>query len=128
MDSEDVFRLLLARRDNYGVTEIEPMGGRLYLLKIHGKRYCAVILPNSFDFYEKRYHLAKYVPDLVVCFSHDTALAVPCLSLRAGCIAEPYDLPAQIDNVEQQRHRSKFASQVLLGIYLCGMQYAQKLV
>src|SRR5207248_1406212 len=94
----------------------------------NGHRYNAVVLSNSFDFYQLRYHLAKRVPDLVICFVHDTVVPVACLSLKAGRIAMPYDLPAQITNVEAQRHRSKTGSQVLLGMYLCGMRDAQVLV
>ena len=37
-------------------------------------------------------------------------------------------MPVHITNVDQQRHRSKVGSQVLLGMYLCGMVEAQVLV
>jgi hypothetical protein len=128
MNELDVFRLLLARRDNYGISEIAHISGRAYSLVMHGKKYNAVVLPNSFAFYEKRYHIAKQVPDLVICFAHDTVLAIPCLSMKTGTFAESYDLPVHIKDVEKQRHRSKVGSQVLLGMYLCGMVEAQVLV
>lgn len=128
MNELDVFRLLLARRDNYGISEITHITGRTYSLIMNGKSYTAIIVTNSFDFYQLRYHIIKRVPDLVICFTHDTVLPVTCLSLKAGRIAMPYELPAHITNVEVQRHRSKTGSQVLLGMYLCGMREAQKIV
>lgn len=128
MNELDVLRLLLARRENYGISEISHISGRAYSLVMNGKMYNAVILPHSFDFYQMRYHIAKNVPTLVVCEAHDTVIPVTCLSLKSGRIALPYDLPAQITNVEAQRHRSKTGSQVLLGMYLCGLKSAQVLV
>jgi len=128
MTELEVFRLLLARRDNYGISEIAHIGGRAYSLIMAGRPYTAVILPTSFDFYQLRYHIAKRVPDLVICFQHDTVVPVMCLSLKAGRIAKPCDLPTGIIDVERQRHRSKIGSQVLLGMYLCGVRSAQKLV
>ena len=128
MTELDVFRLLLARRDNYGISEIQYIAGRAYSLIMNGRHYNAVVLSHSFEFYEKRYHIAKRVPDLVICFQHDTVLAVSCLSLKSGRIAVPYDLPGGITDPERQRHRSKIGSQCLLGMYLCGMRDAQSIV
>jgi len=128
MNEVDVFRLLLARRDNYGISEIAHISGRAYSLVMNGRTYTAVVLSDSFEFYERRYHIAPHVPDLIICFEHTTVVAVDCLSLKSGRIALPYDLPVQITNVVAQRHKSKTGSQVLLGMYLCGMRSAQKIV
>ena len=128
MNEVDVFRLLLARRDNYGISEIAHISGRAYSLVMNGRTYTAVVLSDSFEFYERRYHIARHVPDLIICFEHTTVVAVHCLSLKSGRIALPYDLPVQITNVVAQRHKSKTGSQVLLGMYLCGMRSAQKIV
>jgi len=128
MTEQEVFKLLLARRENYGISEITHISGRAYSLIMHGQHRTAVILSNSFDFYERRYHLAKQIPDMVICFAHDTVLAVSCLSLKSSRVARPYDLPGQITNVEAQRHRSKTGSQVLLGMYLLGMKDAQAII
>src|SRR5436190_22462048 len=128
MTETDVLYLFLARVDNYGVTNVAHIRGRAYSVTMNGERYNAVVLSNSFAFYEKRYHLARSRPDLVICFQHDTALPVPVLSMKAGRLAQKYDLPGGITNVEKQRHRSKVGSQVLLGMYLCGMREAQDLV
>jgi hypothetical protein len=95
---------------------------------MRGKTYNAVVLPTSFDFYGKRYHLARQVPDLIICFVHDTVVAVTCLSLRSGRIALPFDLPEKIKDVELQRHRSKVGSQCLLGMYLSGMRQAMAII
>ena len=40
----------------------------------------------------------------------------------------PYDLPGGYTDPEKQRRRSKIGSQVLLGMYLCGMKEGQVLV
>jgi len=128
MTELEVFHLLLARRDNYDISEIAHVSGKVYSLIMAGKTYTAIIVTNSFDFYQLRYHIAKQVPTMVICFTHDTVVPITCLSLKAGRIAMPYELPAQITNVIAQRHRSKIGSQVLLGMYLCGMREAQKLV
>lgn len=128
MDERDVFRLLLARRDNYAVSEITPVKGRLYTLTMHGTQYRAVVLPYSYDFYRLRYHLlTQNAPSLVVCYSHDTVLPLPVLSMRAGNFAAAYELPEEITNVEAQR-QSKTGARVVLGMYLCGVRYGQSLI
>src|SRR5882757_5407891 len=128
MTEADVLYLFLARVDNYGVTSVTHIRGRSYSVTMNKECYTAVVLPSSFDFYQKRYHLAKQRPDLVICFAHNTCLPVPVLSMKAGKLAQKYDLPTGITNVEQQRHRSKIGSQVLLGQYMCGMREAQEMV
>jgi hypothetical protein len=128
MTETDVLYLFLARVDNYSVTNVAHIRGRAYSVTMNGERYNAVVLPNSFSFYEKRYHLAKQRPDLVICFEHNSVLPIPVLSMKAGRLAQKYDLPTGITNVEKQRHRSKIGSQVLLGQYMCGMKEAQALV
>lgn len=128
MTESEVFRLLITRRENYGITEIHHISGRSYSLVMGGRTYRAVILSRSFDFYEMRYHLGKRLPDLVICHQHDTVLPIEVLSLKASRKADAYELPAHITNVEHQRHRSKTGSQVLLGMYLCGMRDAQKII
>jgi len=128
MNEMEVFGLLLARRDNYHVDEIHHISGRAYSITIAGRTYRAIIVTRSFDFYEMRYHLGKRVPDLIICYQHDTVVPIAALSLKASRIANPYELPAHITNVEQQRHHSKVGSQVLLGMYLCGMRDAQKII
>ncbi len=128
MNELDVFRLLLARRDNYDISEIVPIGGRAYAIVMQGQRYTAVVLSTSFQYYELRYHIAKHLPDLVICFSHDTVLPIPVLSMKASRLAKPRELPTGITNMEKQRHRSKIGSQCLLGAYLCGLKSAQDII
>jgi hypothetical protein len=115
-------------RENYGITDVTHISGRAYSVTKDGKIYNAVVLLSSFGFYELRYHLAKRVPSLIVCFQHDTVVPVTCLSLKSGRIALPHDLPKGYSDVEGQRFRSKTGSQVLLGMYLCGMRDAMKIV
>jgi hypothetical protein len=128
MTESEVFRLLITRRDNYALSEIHHISGRAYSLVMNGRKYNAVIVSRSFDFYQLRYHIAKRVPDLLICFQHDTVLPIEVLSLKSSRKADAYELPAHITNIEAQRHRSKTGSQVLLGMYLCGMRDAQRII
>lgn len=127
MKERDVLTMLLARKDNYGVTDIEHIRGRMYGVTMNGSRYNAVAVVSSFEFYTHRYHVAKHVPTLCICFVHDTVLAVPCLSLAKGNLAQAYDLPEKITDIESQR-LTKMGSQVLLGMYIAGMRAAQELI
>lgn len=123
----DVVRLLLARRDNYEISSVTRLKGRLYHVMMGMEHYTAVVLLSSFDYYQRRYHLAEVPPTLCICLLHDTVLSIPCLSLMKGNLARAYELPEQIVDVEQQR-ASKTGSQVLLGMYLTGMRVAQEMV
>src|SRR5258708_979299 len=117
--------MLLARRENYAVTFIERLVGRIYQVTMNNEHYQAVVLVHSFQFYTLRYHLAAHVPTLVICFEHDTVLPVKCLSLLKGNLARPYELPEDIDDLRVQR-RGKTGSQVLLGMYVSGVRAAQE--
>lgn len=127
MKERDVLRMLLARRDNYAVTQVEHIRGRMYHVTMNGSRYNAVAVVSSFEFYTHRYHVAKHVPTLCICFLHDTVLAVPCLSLAKGNLAQPYELPEKITDLESQR-LTRTGSQVLLGMYIAGMRVAQEMI
>ena len=129
MNERDVVGLLLARRDNYEVSSMKPFHGNIYTVTMQGKDYIAVVLLTSFEYYEKRYHLAKVLPSLVVCFEHNTVLPIPVLSLRAGNLAKPYELPLSIEIKDLEvKRRSKLAHKVLLGMYMSGMKAAQGIV
>ncbi len=127
MKEVDVLRMFLARRDNYGVSSVKHVQGRVYSVVMGGEHYQAVVLTSSFDFYEKRYHIAKDVPNLVICYVHDTVIPVKALSVQVGNLAQPYELPESITDIEQQR-KGKIGSQVLLGMYKSGMRRAQIIV
>ena len=90
-------------------------------------RYTCVVLTDSFEWYQKRYHLIDCPPTLVICYEHNTVLPVCVLSMRTGRFAQPYDLPEQITNIEKQR-ATKIGARVLLGMYISGMRLAQTLV
>jgi hypothetical protein len=128
MTEREVLNLLLARRDNYDITEIRHVFGRAYSLVMNNRELIALVLPRAFDFYEMRYHLCKELPDMVICHQQDTVLAMACIDLKSGRIAEPYALPNKIRNVEEQRHRSKTGSQCLLGMLMCGVKMAHSIL
>jgi hypothetical protein len=127
MNTQDVLRLLLSRRENYGVSQITRLQGRVYAVVMNEEHYNAVVLASSFQFYTLRYHIAQSRPTLVICYVHDTCLPVPTLSLRAGNLAQIHELPETISDIEAQRNRP-FGSQVLLGMYLCGLRSGQRIV
>ena len=123
----DVLRMFLARRENYAVTTLLPIQGRMYTVVMGGETYRMVVLLSSFQFYEKRYHIARHMPTLVVCFEHDTVLPVATLSMRIGNFAKPYELPEGITDIAAQRH-TKRGSRCVLGMYISGLRTAQTLV
>jgi hypothetical protein len=142
---DDVLRVLLARRENYAITHISFKHGRLYHVVMDGKHYNAVVLATSFQYYEKRYHLSgqrksrktrgklvvdlegSTLPTLIICLVHDTVVPMKVLSVERGNLAEPYELPEGIYDVEEQR-KGKIGCQVLLGMYLSGVKRAQTIV
>ena len=127
MKETDVLGLFLSRRDNYEVSNVKPFHGSMYDVAMNGKSYQAVLLVSSFDYYQKRYHITKHPPTLVVCFEHNTVLPLPVLSLRRGHLADPYELPSEITDIEGQR-RTRLGRKVLLGMYISGMKVAQAIV
>jgi hypothetical protein len=127
MKELDVVRQVMARADNYAITSIKPAYGRLWSVVMHNEQYNAVVLVHSFEYYERRYHVAKQKPTLVLCFTHDTVVPVPVLSMKAGNYAEAYGVPEEIDDVAEQRW-SKTGAQVLLGMYISGVRLAQTIV
>ena len=127
MKEIDVLRMLIARADNYGISSVQHMHGRLYSIVMNGEHYTAVVLVHSFAYYEKRYHIAMNKPTLVVCYMHDTVVPIPVLSTRAGNYAKAYELPSEIEDIEAQRW-SKLGSQVLLGMYISGVRLAQTIM
>jgi hypothetical protein len=118
---------LLARRENYNIEGVSHLTGRYYDVSIRGKHYIAVVLFYSFEYYEKRYHLAEIQPDLCVCMVHNTVLPCDCLNLQASNYANAYELPEYIQDLEAQR-KGKTGSRVLLGMYLLGVHSAVDLV
>ena len=127
MNVSEVLGLFLARRENYSVSTIRHLHGDMYSLVMDGQSYTAVVLLKSFDYYVKRYHLAKNVPTLVICFQHNTALPIHALAMLDGEITKPFELPSEITDIEVQRV-TKLGHKVLLGMYLSGMKLAQDMV
>src|SRR5579859_2905364 len=102
-DESLVLNALLARRDNYAITHISHTNGRYYDVTMEGRRYNAVVLFSSFEFYTRRYHLADIQPNLCICMVHDTVLPIPSLGLRKSNRADAYELPEAIVDIDKQR-------------------------
>lgn len=127
MNSKHVLRMFLARLDTYEVTNITHIRGRIYSVTMAGQQYRAVVLVNSYSYYEDRYHLPKNKPDLVICYEHDTVLPVPALSMRFGNLAKPFEKPEGIDDIKVQRH-TRLGSKVFVGMYITGFRIAQEMM
>jgi hypothetical protein len=126
METREIFNMFLARRENYNVSSVARERGG-YSITMEGQNYNAVVLSSSFDYYEKRYHLAKKQPSLIICLIHDTVVPCAVLSLKVGNFAQPFDLPAVIENIEFDR-KSKTGARVLLGMYLSGLRNAHTII
>lgn len=122
-----VHRMFLARMENYGVTSIKHIRGRIYEVVMNDQQYRAVVLVNSYSYYEDRYHLLKKQPTLVICYEHDTVLSIPALSMRFGNLAEAFEKPEGIDDIKAQRH-TKLGSKVFVGMYITGIRIAQSMM
>jgi hypothetical protein len=127
MKEADILRMFEARADNYSVTNISHVRGRAYFIIMDGKHYNAVVLFNSFQYYELKYHIARQKPTLIICYQHNTVVPIPVLSLKAGRHAKPYEKPEEITDVAEQRF-TKTGCRVLLGMYISGVRYAQDLI
>jgi hypothetical protein len=127
MRETEVLRMFLARAENYEVKNIKHTRGRAYLVEMGGKTHNAVVLLNSFQYYELQYHIAKVKPSLIICYRHDTVLPIEVLSMRASRIAKAYELPEEIEDLEEQRH-NKTGARVLLGMYISGLRRAQDII
>lgn len=122
-DESIVLNALVARRENYNVSSISHNTGRYYEVVMNGERHNAVVLFSSFEYYERRYHLAEIQPTLCICMIHNTVLPVACLALRMSNFAEPYEIPEIIKDIASQRH-GKTGCRVLLGQYILGVHNA----
>lgn len=127
MKEIDILRMFEARSDNYSVSSVSHVRGRAYFVIMAGKHYNAVVLLNSFQYYELKYHIAKNQPTLIICYQHNTVVPIPVLSLKAGRHAKPYELPEEITDVEEQRF-TMTGCRVLLGMYISGVRFAQDLI
>lgn len=51
MNTKDLERLLMARAQSYQISELRQVKGRLYLVRMSGQEYRAVLLMTSFAYY-----------------------------------------------------------------------------
>ena len=87
-----------------------------------GKRYKAVVLPTSFDFYEFRLNSGKARFDLLIVEKHNAAVPVRVLSLTLVTSYEPLVVPC-IERSNRQR-RSREEMQLLLSKLLLNFESA----
>jgi hypothetical protein len=127
MKELDVLHAITARADNYAISSMQLLRGRLWSLVMGGEYYHAVVLVHSFDYYQLRYHLAQRRPTLIVCYVHDTVVPLPVLSTRMGNFARAYELPEEIEDIRRQR-KSRTGARVFMGMYISGIRLAQEML
>lgn len=125
--------MLLSRQDTYNLLLAQLRSLELHVMTYHSqwlldvevaeggehKRYTAVILATSFDYWRYRYHLAKHPPTLVICYEHDTCINVPVLSLHDGYLYAPCHFPSWFGDYEARATRR--GKQIFLGALLSGV-------
>jgi hypothetical protein len=124
LSRQDVYHLLLAQLRSLDLQITAYYSQWLVEVEIHEhgepRRYTAVILAASFDYWRKRYHLAANPPSLVICYEHTSCLNVPVLSLHDGTLYAPCHFPTWFRDYGKDRvtHKGK---QCLLGALLSGV-------
>jgi len=126
LSRQDTHHLLLAQLNSLDLKVISVYRQFLWQVEIEDpddqgrrKRYTAIILPSSFEYWRRRYHLAKHPPELVICYEHDTCLNVPVLSLHDGTLYAPCHFPPWFS--EYSARRTRRGKQVFLGALLSGV-------
>src|ERR1700730_11840553 len=96
LSRQDTHNLLLAQLRSLDLKVVAVYRQFLWSVEIEDqgrKTYTAVILPTSFDYWRRRYHLAQHPPGLIICYEHDTCINVPVLSLHDGMLFAPCHFP-----------------------------------
>ncbi len=123
MSRQDVHNLLLAQLKSLELQVVTVHSQFLWSVEIadqgEHKTYTAVILPSSFDYWRRRYHLAKHPPTLVICYEHDSCLNLPVLSLHDGYLYAPCHFPHWFGDYEARATRR--GKQIFLGALLSGV-------
>src|SRR5260370_42558313 len=60
---------------------------------VEGKPYRALILSHSSEYWKQRLHLHRRLPELVICYQHDTCLPCAGLALHEAYLYSPGELP-----------------------------------
>lgn len=122
LSRQDTKNLLLAQLRGLDLQVKAVYGDWLLSIEVEGKQYTAVILATSFEYWRKRYHLARNPPGLVICYQHDTCVNVPVLSLHDGTLYAPCHFPAWFGSYDGRFTRR--GKQVFLGALLSGVASA----
>src|SRR2546430_2035747 len=113
LSRQDVANLLLAQLRSLDLQVIAYYSQWLVEVEIHEhgepRRYTAVILAASFDYWRKRDHLAANPPGLVICYQHDPFINAPVLSLQDGTFYAPSPSPTCFHDYGKARtsHKGK---------------------
>lgn len=84
------------------------------------KELTAIVLPESFDFYDLRLNRGKHRVDMVICDKHNAVLPVRCVSIAESYEYAPHASPMTLRELEKVKRRSTdevnvFVSKLLLG-------------
>jgi len=126
LNRQDTHNLLLAQLNSLELKVIAVSSRWLWEVELPDedgrKTYMAVILPTSFDWWRKRYHLAKHKPTLIICYEHTTCINVPVLALHDGYLYAPCHFPPWFhDYADRTTQKGK---QVFIGALLSGVASA----
>ncbi len=119
LDREGLATMLWQQAENLDITAIGAVAAPYsFALTRRGQQHYALILLRSSDFWQKRVHLARLRPELLVVWTHDSCLPIEVLSLKTGVLFAPYAVSASIEK------RNRYTANILLGMLMCGLQRA----
>jgi len=120
LDREGLVMLLIQQAARLGIQQLDAYpGGSSYsfAIRCQGRSYHALILMRSSDYWEKRIHMGKDAPDLLIVWLHDSCVPVAVLALRTGDWDQPY-------SHAQVTQRNRYTARIIVGQLLCGLQAA----
>jgi hypothetical protein len=124
--TDTLFRTHVAEGGLTDITDLVKLDKYTYQVtqKVSGQEvtYCAIVLSQSWDYWDYRLSNSAPAITMVVCSKHDTCLPVAVLEVgSSGYTYGPRDLPLDHD---KDAPRSWKTALVFLGALLCGDQQA----
>ena len=119
LDREAVLLLFLEQAHKLDAADIGPRRGAYTLsVLLKERRYAALVLVRSSDYWRKRVHTYQHGLDLLIVYCHESCIPFAVLSLEDGHCYDPYVV------ARQPHPRNRYTSSILLGQLLCGVKDA----
>src|SRR2546429_8328195 len=91
LNRESVLMLFLEHAHKLDATGIQPGRGPYTVsVSLKGKRYYALVLVQSSEYWAKRLHTYKHSLDLLIVYEHTSCLPFPTLCLKDGHFYDAY--------------------------------------